>query len=104
MGDGGHRTQPWERAPKPVTSAQMGRVQSARLATVEALCQVMRVPEVQVPDLRALYADNAEEVFSKRNRGSSAPKAAVPVTLIERSRSTLLGPSALHQQNGNLPG
>src|SRR6516164_11667509 len=62
MGDGGHRTQPWERAPKPVTSAQMGRVQSARLATVEALCQVMRVPEVQVPDLRALYADNAEEV------------------------------------------
>src|SRR6516165_2971823 len=40
----------------------MCRVQSPRLATVEALCQVMRVPEVEVPNLRALDADNTEEV------------------------------------------
>src|SRR6516165_1963606 len=40
----------------------MCRVQSPRFATVEALCQVMRVPEVEVPNLRALDADNAEEV------------------------------------------
>ena len=40
----------------------MCRVQSPRLATVEALCQVMRVPEVEVSDLRALDADNTEEV------------------------------------------
>src|SRR5438477_12773960 len=40
----------------------MCRVKSPRLATVEALSQVMRVPEVEVADLRALDADNAEEV------------------------------------------
>src|SRR6516164_11479754 len=34
----------------------MCRVQSSRLATVEALSQVMRVPEVEIPDLRALVA------------------------------------------------
>src|SRR5438874_9690678 len=62
MGDGSHRTQLRERAPEPVTSAEMCRVQSPRLATVEALSQVMRVPEVEVPDLRAPDAHNAEEV------------------------------------------
>src|ERR1700758_204937 len=62
MSDGGHRTQLRERAPEPVTSAEMCRVQSPRLATVEVLTQVMRVPEVEVPDLWALDAHNAEEV------------------------------------------
>src|SRR5262249_34900113 len=37
-------------------------VQGPRLATVEALCQVMCVPEVEVANLRTLDADNAEEV------------------------------------------
>src|SRR5215813_6374442 len=41
-------------------------VQSPRLATVEALCQVVRIPKVEVANLRALDADNAEEV-SRRN-------------------------------------
>ena len=40
----------------------MCRVQSARLATVEALSQIMRVPEVEIPDLRALDAHDPEEV------------------------------------------
>src|SRR6516164_2158258 len=40
----------------------MRRVQSPRLATIEALGQVMRVPEVEVADLWALDAHNAEEV------------------------------------------
>src|SRR6516162_4849664 len=62
MGDGGHRTQPRECAPEPVTSAQMCRMQSPRLATVEALGQVMRVPEVEIADLRALDTDYTEEV------------------------------------------
>jgi len=62
MGDGGGRTQPRERAPEPVTSAQMCRVKSSRLAAVEALCPVMRIPQVEVADLRALDADNGEEV------------------------------------------
>src|SRR5258708_40188116 len=37
-------------------------VQSPRLTTVEALSQVMRVPEVDVADLRALDAQNTEEL------------------------------------------
>src|SRR6266446_9091552 len=40
----------------------MCRVQSPRLATVETLSQVMRVPKVEVADLRALDTHNAEEV------------------------------------------
>jgi|SRR6516162_6334020 len=44
----------------------MCSVQSPRLAAVEALRQVMRVPEVEVSDLRALDADNAEEVSRGR--------------------------------------
>src|SRR6266853_4465395 len=40
----------------------MCRVQSPRLATVETLSQVMRVPKVEVADLRALDAHDAEEV------------------------------------------
>jgi|SRR6516162_3261117 hypothetical protein len=47
----------------------MCRVQSPRLATVEALCQVMRAPEVEVPNLRALDADNAEEVSRRHLEG-----------------------------------
>ena len=62
MDDGGHRTQLRKRAPEPVTSAEMCRVQSSRLATVEALSQIMRVPEVEVPDLWTLDAHNAEEM------------------------------------------
>ena len=34
----------------------MCRVQSPRLATIEALSQIMRIPEVEIPDLRALVA------------------------------------------------
>src|SRR5580704_9879902 len=37
-------------------------VQRTRFATVEALSQVMCVPEVEVADLRALDAHNTEEV------------------------------------------
>ena len=40
----------------------MCRVQSPRLTTVKALSQIVRIPEVEVPDLRALEADNTEEV------------------------------------------
>ena len=38
----------------------MRRVQSPRLAAVKALSQIMRVPEVEIPDLRALDADNGK--------------------------------------------
>src|SRR5690348_18119383 len=74
MGDRGHRTQTWERAPEPVTSAEMCRVQSPRLATVEALSKVMRVPEVEVADLRALDAHNAEEVSRRHLECLGVPR------------------------------
>src|SRR5215469_12658827 len=40
----------------------MRRMQSPRLATVKTLTQVMRVPKIEVADLRALDAHNAKEV------------------------------------------
>ena len=38
----------------------MRRMQSPRLATVKTLSQVMRIPEIEVADLRALDADNGK--------------------------------------------
>src|SRR6516162_3464593 len=52
----------------------MCRVKGPRLATVEAFCQVMRVPEVQVPNLRALDAHNAEEVSRGRLECLGVPR------------------------------
>src|SRR5580693_5648824 len=52
----------------------MCRVKSPRLATVEALSQVMRVPEVEVADLRALDADNAEEVSCRHLERLGVPR------------------------------
>src|SRR5215813_14474171 len=52
----------------------MCRVQSPRLATVEALTQVMRVPEVEVADLRAGDADNTEEVSRRHLECLGVPR------------------------------
>src|SRR5205807_7557118 len=52
----------------------MCRVKSPRLATVEALSQVMRVPEVEVANLRALDADNAEEVSRRHLERLGVPR------------------------------
>src|SRR5580704_13900153 len=52
----------------------MCRVKSPRLATVEALSQVMRVPEAEVADLRALDADNAEEVSRQHLERLGVPR------------------------------
>src|SRR6516162_8557071 len=52
----------------------MCRVQGPRLATVEAFCQVMRVPEVEVPNLRALDAHNAEEVSRRHLECLGVPR------------------------------
>src|SRR5215469_16212907 len=62
MSDGGHRTHGRERAPEPVASAQMRRMKSPRLASVEMLSQVMRIPEVEIANLRALDAHNTKEM------------------------------------------
>src|SRR5262245_19928566 len=50
----------------------MCRVQS--LATVEALNQVVRVPEVEIADLRALDAHNTEEVSRRHLEGLGVPR------------------------------
>src|SRR5215468_2943818 len=52
----------------------MCRMQSPRLATVETLSQVMRVPEIEVADLRALDAHNAEEVSRRHLECLGVPR------------------------------
>ena len=52
----------------------MCRVQSPRLATVEMLSQVVRVPEVEVANLRALDANNAEEVSCRHLECFGVPR------------------------------
>jgi hypothetical protein len=52
----------------------MRRVQSPRLATVETLSQVTRIPNVEVADLRALDAHNAEEVSRRHLECLGVPR------------------------------
>src|SRR5262245_29430537 len=40
----------------------MGGVQRAGLAAEEALPEIVRVPQIEIADLRAFYADDAEEM------------------------------------------
>src|SRR5215471_5834794 len=66
----------------------MCRMQSPRLAAVEAFSQVMRVPEVEVADLRALDAHNSEEmshlhleclgVTRRRTMANARPNTSAP--------------------------
>src|SRR5215471_3407802 len=52
----------------------MRRMQSPRLAAVETLSQVMRVPEIEVADVRALDAHNAEEVSRRHLECRGVPR------------------------------
>src|SRR5947207_2862927 len=52
----------------------MCRVQGPRLATVEALSKVMRVPEVEVADLRALNAQDTEKVSRRHLECAGLPR------------------------------
>ena len=61
-GDRGHGAQVWKSAPQPVPGADVGRVQGARLAAEETFREVVRVPQVQVADLRAFGVDDAEQM------------------------------------------
>src|SRR5712671_5341422 len=77
----------------------MCRVKSPRLATVEALSQVMRVLEVEVADLRALDADTgsnrkrrAHQPFSGvrgSGEGSAEVPSAVPVRMGAQAQSRI---------------
>src|SRR5215472_6158941 len=52
----------------------MCRVQSSHLAAAEALSQIMRVPEVEVADLRTLDAQNMEEVSRRHLECLAVPR------------------------------
>src|SRR5690349_9656991 len=52
----------------------MCRVQSPRLPAVEALSQVMRVPKIEVADLRALDTYNTEEVSRRHLECLGVPR------------------------------
>src|SRR5215831_1330171 len=52
----------------------MCRVQSPRLAAVETLCQIMRIPKVEVADLRTFDAHNTEEVSCRHLEGLGVPR------------------------------
>ena len=62
MGDGRHRPEIRQGAPEPGAGRQMGRVERAGLAAEEALGEICRAPQVEVADLRALDAENAEKM------------------------------------------
>ena len=69
MGDRRHRPQAGQRAPQAIAGADMGGVQLARLAAEEALAKIMRVPQVQITDLRALDADDTKERSGRHFEG-----------------------------------
>src|SRR5580704_12413023 len=52
----------------------MRRVDGARLAAEESLREIMRVPEVEVADLRPLDADDAEDVACRHAEASGIPR------------------------------
>src|SRR5258707_308948 len=52
------RAQVRKRAPEPVASRDMRRVQRARLAGKEPLREVICVPQIEIADLRSLDADD----------------------------------------------
>jgi hypothetical protein len=49
-------------APKSVAGADVGRVERSCLAAEEALGEIVRVPKIEVADLRAFDTDNPEEL------------------------------------------
>src|SRR3954467_1596002 len=49
-------------------------VQRARLAREEALREIVRVPEIEIADLRALDADDAKDVSGRRAEGARLPR------------------------------
>src|SRR3546814_10542712 len=62
VGDGGDRTQIGEAGKQLVAETDMRTVQGPRLAAVETLAGVSGVEQIEVADLRALAADDAEEM------------------------------------------
>ena len=72
----------------------MGRVQRAGLAGEEAFAKVVRVPQVQIADLRALDADNAKQMpgrhaerarVARRHDGFGDECEIAPDVVVERA-------------------
>ncbi|MBB4372835.1 hypothetical protein GGD63_005647 [Bradyrhizobium sp. cir1] len=68
--DGRHRPKIGHIAPEPVTDADMRAMERPRLAAEEALGEIVRVPEIEVADLRAFDANDAEELAARHAKGT----------------------------------
>src|SRR4051794_9044962 len=83
-----HGPQTRKRAPEPVTGGHMRCVQRARLAREEALREIVRVPEIEIADLRALDADDAKDVSGRHaERAGLAPRTMVSEIFVSSRRT-----------------
>src|SRR5262245_5250569 len=62
MADGRHGPEIRYAAPQPIASADVRRMKRARFPAEEALCEIVRVPQIEIADLRALHTYDAEEL------------------------------------------
>ena len=65
MCDGGEGPQIGQIAPQPVAAGDMRGVELTGLAAEETLREVVRVPQVQIADLRAVDADDAKNLTGR---------------------------------------
>lgn len=71
VGDGRHRAQVGNVGPQRIASGDMSAVERTRFAGEEPFAEVMRVPKVEVADLRAVNAGDADGLarFRVERRG-----------------------------------
>ena len=68
--DGRHRPKIGHIAPEPVTGADMRAMERTRLAAEETLGEIVRVPEIEIANLRTFDADDAEELAARHAKCS----------------------------------
>src|SRR5690606_13313458 len=73
VSDGGHRTQVRKTGEQLVSQPHMGSVERARLAAIEFLVEIVRIEQIEVPDLRPLAAQNTAKMA-----GRNGPTLRIP--------------------------
>ena len=69
-----HRPQVRQCRPEAISHRQMRGMQCPRLAAIEALGKIVCVPKVEVPALRAVDADDPEEMSLGDSEAASVPR------------------------------
>ena len=94
MRDGRHRPQIGQGAPEPGAGGHMRCIERPRLAAEEALGEIRGVPQIEVADLRAFDADDAEKMpggyvksprFARRRDDLADLRDAGARVVVERS-------------------